>query len=130
MSKNWSYNPNIGAVNGFGNIAPEVVRSVRLAATTDTTLTVPNIAVTGGMRNTVPVTAADTALVYAVFGYEDAATVFVANGADATPNTTSSFAASSSVINPQCFLVKGGDTLHFYALTQKYVTVAFYPWSA
>lgn len=130
MAKNFSYNPNIGAVNGFGNNTPEIVRSVRLAATTDTSLTVPNIASTGAMRNTVPESGADTALLYAIFGYEDGATVFVANGVDATPNTTSSFATSSSAINPVCLLVKGGEVLHFYALTQKYVTVTFYPWSA
>jgi len=138
MSKNFSWNPNIGAVNGFGNNPPPAVSTAKIAATTDTTLTVPNIACTGAMRNTVPETGADTALIYAVFGFGDASgmasvngvTVWVAKGTAATPNLTGSFASTAGMINPSCFLVKGGDVLHFYSEAVANVSVAFYPWSA
>jgi len=130
MAQNYSWNPNIGAVNGYGNVPCQNVRGTKLAATTDTSLTVPNIVATGNIRNTVPLTGADTGLIYARIKYDYNATVWVANNAAATPDTTGTFATVNGALLPECLLVRGGDVLHFYAAAGANVTVEFYPWQA
>lgn len=121
--QNYDYNPNLGGINGFARKAPVAgtVYYAQLAATTDTTLTVPSIAGIGRLGN-------NTSRMLAIFGYQNGATVFVANGATAAVSTSSSFAAVNGSINPTAFLVEAGDVLHFYALAQDYVTVEFQAW--
>lgn len=118
--QNFYANPNYGSVNGFARKSPVAgtVYYAQLAATTDTTLTVPSIAGVGQLGN-------NTSRMLAIFGYQNGATVFVANGVTAAVSTSASFAAVNGSINPQCFLVEAGDVLHFYALAQDYVTVEF-----
>jgi len=117
---NWLSYPNTRGVSAWGQKPSNLIRSARLAATTDTSLTVPSLVGMGKGLTT-------NSSVLAVFGYEDAATVFVANGVSADPGTDAAFVTTKSgVINPASLTVKGGDVLHFYALSQKYVTVAFY----
>jgi len=123
---NYGVNTNVSGVNGFGRQPAKNLVGIfvaKLAATTDTTLAVPNIPGVGRAINS---QTGDKNQVLAIFSYEDEATVFVANGAVATPNATAGFVASSGVINPTAFIVNGGDTLHFYALSEKTVSVEFY----
>lgn len=115
-------NPNFEGVNGFGRQINTVVYNTKVAATTDTTLTVPKTPTIGQLlprTNTTP-------KVLAVISYQAAATVFVANGASAAPDGGGTFTLKPSVINPTAILVDGGDTLHFYPLADAYVTVEFY----
>lgn len=127
MSRLLSYgvNTNLSGVNGFGrqpaNSSGSLVGiyTALLAATTDTTLTVPNAIAPGNLASDLP-----NAL--AVINYQDASNVFVALGATAAPNGTGAFVASNGVLKPTALLVKGGSVLHFYALAQAYVSVEFY----
>lgn len=122
---NYGLNTNLNGVNGFARKPANSngtligIYSARLAATTDTSLTVPNVTGKGEL-------AQDTPTILAVFGYENGSTVFVGQGGTALPNTTAPFVASSSAIKPEAFLVKGGSVLHFYALAQAYISVEFY----
>lgn len=110
-----------GNENGFGLPFAKKVYSARLAATTDTSLTVPGasgITETGGKL---------VNKYLAVFQYEDAASVFVANGAAAAAPAGAGFAATTSELNPPAKMVKAGDVLHFYAIgADTDMTVAFY----
>ncbi len=118
---NFDFNPNLGGINGFGSEFSNTVREAKLAATTDTTLTVPSTSGLGRIGNTTP-------KLLAIFSYQSGATVFVANGATAAPGGAAAFAANNSVINPTGRIVYAGDVLHFYALAEAEVTVEFQAW--
>ncbi len=122
---NYAINTNLQGFNGFGrqparsNANLLGLYTTKVAATTDTTLTVP-LAISAGALAT------DKPNVLAVLSYQAAATVFVALGATAAPNGTGTFTATDGAINPSAFLVKGGSVLHFYPLADAYVSVEFY----
>lgn len=118
---NFDFNPNLGGINGFGSEFSNTVYEAKLAATTDTTLTVPSTSGLGRIGNKTP-------KLLAIFNYQNGATVFVAKGATAAPNAGGAFAANNSVINPTGRIVYAGDVLHFYALAQAEVTVEFQAW--
>lgn len=128
---NYGVNTNISGVNGFGRQVANAngtlvgIYGARVAATTDTTLTVPSPIGNGQL-------AGDKPSVLAIISYKDASTVFVAvdtvNNAvtTAAPTTSGTFAAQASCIKPAALLVKGGDVLHFYPLAEADVAVEFY----
>jgi hypothetical protein len=124
---NFDPNPNLGGVNGFGrrpaNANGNLVAIVntKVSATTNTTTTVPSAIGNGRL-------ATDKPWVLAILSYQAAATVFVAVGSTsaAPANTTGTFTAGVSFINPTALLVKGGDVLNFYPLADAYVSVEFY----
>lgn len=106
--------------NGFGLPFSSNVYSARLAATTDTTLTVPGGSSLGKAMNNVN-------KFIAVFSYEDAASVFVANGSTAEAPAGAGFASTTSELNPPAKHVSAGDVLHFYSVGANVdITVAFY----
>lgn len=123
--QSYSTNTNLLGVNGYGIKASTAIYNTKVAATTDTTLTVPSTAGIGQALN-------DTNKLLAVFSYASGAIVFVGNSTptapitSAAPDGSGTFTAGSSVINPPAFIVSAGDTLHFYATAQVYVSVAFY----
>lgn len=128
---NYDINTNLQGVNGFGrrpanaNGSLVAIWNTQLAATTDKTVTVPS-AIGVGQEAT------DAPWVLAKFGYQAAATVFVAVKTTANavttaaPDTSGTITAGVSFINPDALLVRGGDVLHFYPLAQADISVEFY----
>ena len=106
-------------VNGFGRQFPEIVYNARLAVTTDTTFTVPGGGITG-LPAFGGVSGVNRYLL--IISYESQASaanqhVFVAlNGTAAAP-AGGTFAAATSIINPEAIVVKAADVVHFFAVT-------------
>ncbi len=128
---NYDINTNLQGVNGWGrrpanaNGSLVAIYNTQLAATTDKTITVPSAIGAGQL-------ATDNPWVLAIFSYQANATVFVANKTPANgvttaaPDTSASFVAGVSSINPSALLVRGGDVLHLYPAAQAFVSVEFY----
>jgi len=128
---NYDINTNLQGVNSYGrrpanaNGSLVAIYNTQLAATTDKSVTVPNITGTGQL-------ATDNTWILAIFNYQAAATVFVANKTPfnavttAAPDTSGTITAGVSFINPSALLVKGNDVLHFYPIAQAFVSVEFY----
>ena len=107
-------------VNGFGSPFSDTIYSATLPANTDTTITVPSSSANG-------FPSATHNKYLAVFSYESAKEVYVANNATAAKPAGSTFAATTSELLPPAKLVKAGDVLHLLAATASSdVTVAFY----
>lgn len=106
--------------NGFGLPFSTNIYSARLAATTDTSLTVP-----GGSSLGKPMDNVNKFI--AVFSYEADASVFVAKGTAAAAPAGAAFATTSSELNPPAKIVEAGDVLHFFAIgADTDMTVALY----
>ena len=91
-------------VDDFGSKFAKLLYSVSLAATTDTTLTIPGVAPT----------------YKAIMKISYNGVVWVALNATAAVPAGSSFAATTSElinVEPLCREVKAGDVLHFYTPT-------------
>lgn len=128
---NYDINTNLQGVNGFGrrpanaNGSLVAIYNTQLAATTDKTVTVPNVIGVGQL-------ATDEPWVLAIFSYQAGATVFVAVDTPsnavttAAPNTSGNMTAGVSFINPSALLVRGNDVLHLYPAAQAFVSVEFY----
>lgn len=122
MATQYNINPNIHGQNGFGLPFCEDTYTARLAATTDTSLTVPGIAANG-----MPCATVNNKFI-AVFSYEPNNIVWVAVNATAAAPAGAGFAASTSELNPSAKLVKAGDVIHMFAVTADTdVSVALYP---
>ena len=119
VMKNWNLNVALNCFNDFGQQFGVQNYNCAVAATTDTTLTVPNFTGLGKANDQNP-------KIFAVFGYAGSVTMYVANNATALPTLAGSFTLDNSVINPSCREVKGGDVLHFYSVAGGNMTVAFY----
>lgn len=131
MAQQYNILSMINGVNGFGRAFPTVIRTARLAATTDTSLTVPGGDVTG-LPTAGGATNANKYLAIISYGSPAAATnpahVFVALGSAANAPAGAGFAADDSIINPSALYVKAGDVLHFFALIANIdVAVEFWP---
>lgn len=118
MSQQYNINSSLHGVNGYGRQFPQVVYNCRLAATTDTSFTVPGNGITGLPSNGVG--AANTYLIK--ISYESPASaanshVFVALNQAAAAPAGNTFAAATSIINPDALVCKAGDVLHFFAPT-------------
>lgn len=122
----FEWNPNIGAINGFGIRLNGKTYSADIAATTNTTLTVPKLP-SNGRTQCDPRTGKN--LGYAIFGYEPGVECWVSVNNTAVPNTTGSFVLSYSVLNPQGVLVYEDDILNFYSTPGCKVSVTFKPWA-
>jgi hypothetical protein len=106
--------------SGFGLPFAGIVYSARLAATTDTSLTIPGGASLGKPMDNVN-------KFIAVISYEDAASVFVAKGEAAAVPAAGTFGATASELNPPAKIVSAGDVIHFMAVAADTdVTVALY----
>lgn len=101
---------DVSGTNTFGLPFSATQYSATLAATTDTTLTVPSLSPMGNM------TLNGTTLpnLMAVFTFTPGASVWVAKGATAAVPVGASFATTTSELNPAVRYVQGGDVLHFY----------------
>ncbi len=128
---NYDLNPNLEGNNGFSrqpanyNGNAIAIYNTQLAATTDKAVTVPSAIGAGRAATTNP-------KVLVIFGYQAAATVFVAvatatNGVTtAAPDTSGTLTAGVSFINPTALLLTGGDIIHVYAAAQAFVSIEFY----
>ncbi len=116
--RNFYYNPNLGGINAFGAEFGTNNYYAQLAATTDTTFTVPSLTGVGAITNTTP-------RILAIFTYASGATVYVAKGATAAVLTSASVVTTNGTINPTARIVEAGDVLHFYALAQAYISIEF-----
>ena len=120
MTTNYNVDKTKSGVNGFGLPFCDTIYSVTLTANTDTSVAVPLTAALG----------APTATTYnkfnAVFKYSNAATVFVALNQAAAAPVGATFAASKSVINPDCKQVKSTDVIHVFSTGTPSITIEFY----
>lgn len=115
---------DIAGYNGFGLPFSDQKYSASLAATTDTTLTVPSGSALGAPLNTVN-------KFLAVITVEDGGDVWIANGATAAVPAGATFATTTSelIVGGEYFAreVNAGDVLHFYTATGNTdVSVVFY----
>lgn len=123
MATRFSMTRDINSFNGFGLQFTDTAYSATLAATTDTTLTVPSGDSMGG--GSFP--ADNKPRLIAIFSFDPGEAVWVAIGATAAVPAGASFAATSSSLNPAAREVKGGDVLHFFTSASNVVVgVEFY----
>ncbi len=124
---NYDINTVLQGVNGFARRPANAnhnligIVNTKVSATTNTTTTVPSSIGNGQLATDLP-------WVLAIFGYQAGATVFAAVGStSAVPaNSSGTFTAGVSFINPTALLVKGGDVLNFYPLADAFISVEFY----
>lgn len=95
--------------NGFSLQFSDTKFDVRLAVTTDTSLTIAGTQALGASTT-------DTTNYIAIFKVQDGKTVYVANNATAASSVSTSFATTTSeqIKSGDCRSVKNGDVLHFY----------------
>lgn len=110
----------VKGVNGFGSPFCSQIFSATLAGAMDTTVAVPTTASMG-----LPTANAHNKFI-AVFSYQPALKVWVANNAVAAVPVGAGFAATTSELNPPAKYCKSGDTLHFFSTAGGDVSVAFY----
>lgn len=125
MATPYNVNKNLQGVNGFGSHFSDNIYNATLAATTDTSFTVPGFSSSGAS----PLPYSNNKYL-AVFKYAkaEAKDVFVALNATAAAPAGASFAAATSVLNPEAKVVKAGDVIHFFAVTASTnVTIELYP---
>lgn len=118
MAQQYNINKSVYGVNGYGRQFPEVIYNCRLAANTDTTFTVPGGGITGLPSN--GVSAANTYVLKISYESPAAAAnnhVFVALNQAAAAPAGNTFAAATSIINPDGLVVKAGDVVHFFAVS-------------
>lgn len=121
MPTAFSMTRDINGYNGFGVPFSTQKYSANLAQDTDTTLVVPSQGPMGSTSSTY------SNKYIAVFEYEPGVSVFVALNQTAEIPAGSTFALTTSDLNPAARYVAGGSTLHFYTHdTNAYVTVLFY----
>lgn len=121
--KDFNIDAAITGAQDFGLPFADNPYSARLAATTDTTLTVPGEQPLGVAGDST------TNKYLAVFSYAkaEAKDVWVALNAIADAPAGATFATDTSELNPTAKVVEAGDVLHFYAVTANTdVSVAFY----
>lgn len=118
MTTVFNINTAVNGALGFGLPFCDTIYTATLAASTEKTITVP-----GAGSDT----SRQINKYIAVFSYEDAKNVYVALNATAAVPAGSSFAASTSELNPPAKYVKAGDVLHLItADTDVDVSVAIY----
>lgn len=100
---------DINGFNGFGLPFSNINYSVTLTASTDTTLTIPENTDFGGNQPY------GSNKWLAIFEYDPGTSTWIANGATASNPAGSTFAATTSQLNPAARIVTGGDILHFYS---------------
>jgi hypothetical protein len=123
MATKYNLTRDINGYNGFGLDFTDTGYNVTLTASTDTTLTVPNINPLGGASYS---GSAQPQLI-AIFSYTAAKDVWVSKNAAASVPAGATLAASSSRLLPTARKVQGGDVLHFYTTASSAsVDVQFY----
>ncbi len=122
----FAWNPNIGAVNGFGIRLPGVHLAATLTAATNTVTTVPALPTSGRTQSS---DYNGKNVGYAILKYETGVDFWVAVGVAATPVVGGTFAANPSMLNPECILVYEGDELNFYSTAGGIVSVNIFPWA-
>lgn len=107
MATKFNMTRDINGYNGFGLAFTDTAYSATLAATTDTSFTVPSSMGMGGNGFF------SSSEWLAIFEYTPGSEVWVAVNTTAAVPAGASFAATASEMNPAARLVKGGDVLHF-----------------
>lgn len=112
---------DVNGYNGFGLKPTNQAYSGTLAASTDTSLTIPTIDALGMSSST------SKARLIAIINADPGASVWVALNATAEVPAGASFAATLSALNPAAYEVKCGDILHFItAATGVSVSIRLY----
>lgn len=119
----FTWNPAIGAINGFGIRLPGLFFAADVPAATNTPFTVPVIPTAGRTQN-------NKNQGYAIIHYEQNVDCWVGigNGVSADPALTGSFAQKNSMLKPECILVYEGDVLNFFSTPGCIVSIAIFPW--
>lgn len=121
VSTPFSMTRDVNGYNGFGLQFALDKYSATLAQTTDTTLAVPDTSTLGGASSQL------NNQFIAIFSYQPGASVWVAVNATADNPAGSSFAATTSELNPSARQVGASDVLHFFTTdTAADVGVVFY----
>lgn len=113
MATKFAMTRDINGYNGFGLSFTDTAFSTTIAASTDTSVTVPSIDSIGGAST--PEGASPRLI--AVFTFDPGQSVWVALNATASVPAGASFSATSSELNPAAREVKGGDVIHFISAT-------------
>ena len=119
MTTEYNVNKYLQGVNGFGSLFCEDTFTVTLGAATEATLTVPGGSGDGSIG-------ASVNKFLAVFSYEDANEVWVANNATAAVPAGATLAASTSELNPPAKVVKTGDVISIISAGTPDVSIALY----
>jgi hypothetical protein len=122
----FAWNPNIGAVNGFGIKLPGIGQSCEVPASSNTICTIPSLP-TSGRTQSDPYIGKNSG--YAIIKYTYGVDFWVAVNADATPSLTGAFVSNASMLNPECLLVYEGDELNFYSVVGGAASVTVFPWA-
>ena len=121
--KLYNVNSVLDGVNGFGlefADSDDSVFTVKLAANTAASLTVPSTFPKGTVQDTIN-------KYCAVMSYHAGRNVYVSSSGTATIPAAAAFALSNSELNPPAKFVKAGDVLSFICATaDTEVCVAFY----
>lgn len=117
MATKFSMTRDINGYNGFGLKPSDTNVSVTLTASTDTTYTVTGANAIGGNAYQTK------ALWLAIFSIDPGDSVWVAVNSSASNPGGSTFAATTSFLNPAAIEVQEGDVIHCYT-TQTGVDVS------
>ncbi len=125
MTTQYNLDKNLGFGNDFGTLFCDQIFTASLKAATEATLTVPASSAMG-MPASNQFNKWIAVMKYARATLTPGNPVYVAKNATAAVPAGSTFAASTSEIEPQAKHVKTGDTLHFICAGVADVSVAFY----
>lgn len=120
MTTQYNINKYVFGIDGFGLPFCDTIYSATLAATTDTTITIPG-------SSSVEEPYAGIPKYIVIFQYTPGKDVYVALNQAAAAPAGATFAATTSEQNPSGKYVKAGDVIHFYtADANVHVTVSIY----
>ncbi len=120
MTTIYNIGPRIQGVNGFGLQYSDLIYTVTLADSTNTTLTVPGGSGFGAINSTtIP-------QFVAIFSYTPSGNVYVSLNAAATVPAGDTFAKATAQLNPSAWLVNAGDVINVISAAANDVCVAFY----
>lgn len=117
MATKFAMTRDVNGYNGFGLKPSDTNVSATLTINTDTTFTVPGSDAIGGCNYQTK------SLWLAIFSYDAGSNVWVSINGTAGNPVGSSFAATSSFLNPAGLELKEGDVIHCYS-TQASVDVS------
>ena len=121
MATKFSMTRDINGYNGFGLKPSDTNISATLTASTDTTFTVPGSDAIGGCNYQTK------SLWLAIFSFDVGSDVWVSINSTASAPAGSTFAATSSFLNPAGIELQQGDVIHcFTTQTGVDVSIRFY----
>ena len=116
----FAMNRDVNGFNGFGLKPTNLAYSATLAASTDTSLTIPEVDSLGMSCST------KNARLIAIITSDPGSSVWVALNATAAIPAGSTFATTASALNPAAYEVQATDVLHFFSTGTPGISVRLY----